>query len=153
MNNMNKTQYKILTAKTIEDIEKMTIKHVEDGWQPAGPVTEIHCVKNDDSDHFYHEMVRFVVNDEERQRAEMQIAADRQAFMEKLEKMDSKVKELLELNGIELMFVDGKLYTKANDKVSEGINPQDVLKKLKSSDHYPIDMPDETVINAIESII
>lgn len=151
MNNQ-KTQYKIIQTKTLDEIEKETIALIEQGWQPAGPVTEIKSAKSSDN-HFYHEMVRFVVNTEEQQKMELQIAAAKKAFTDKINNMDQKVKDLLDLNDIQLMFVDGKLYTQQNGKVSEGIDPQDVLKKLKSSDHYPIDMPDDTVLNAIESII
>lgn len=151
MNNQ-KTQYKIIQAKTLEEIEKETIALVEQGWQPAGPVTEIKSTKAT-ANRFYHEMVRFVVNTEEQQKLELQIATARKHFVDKMNNMDPKVRDLLDLNDIQLMFVDGKLYTQHNGKVSEGISPQDVLKKLKSSDHYPIDMPDDTVLNAIESII
>ena len=68
MNNQ-KTQYKIIQAKTLEEIEKETIALVEQGWQPAGPVTEIKSTKASDN-RFYHEMVRFVVNTEEQQKME-----------------------------------------------------------------------------------
>lgn len=151
MNNQ-KMQYQIVKTANLDAMEDITIELAKKGWQPAGPVTEVKNV-GEDGIRFYHEMVRFVTNDEEQQHAEMQLAADRQAFADRLDKMDPKVKDLLELNHIVLMFVDGKLYTKVGEKVIEGIQPQEVLNLLKASKHYPIDMKDDVVINAIEGVI
>lgn len=151
MNNQ-KMQYRIIKTTNLNTMEELTQEMAQEGWQPAGPVTEVSNV-GDDGIHFYHEMVRLVTDNLAQQREEMQIAADRQAFMKKLDNMDSKVKDLLELNGIVLMFVDGKLYTQVGEKITEGIQPQEVLKLLKASKHYPIDMKDEVVLNAIEGVI
>lgn len=151
MNNQ-KTQYRILKTRDLDSIEQLTVESIEQGWQPAGPVVEIQHIGKDGC-RYYHEMVRFVTNNDALRQEEMQLAADRQVFMNKLEKMDQKVKDLLELNHIALLFVDGKLYTQVGEKIIEGIQPQEVLKFLKASKHYPIDLKDETVLNAIEGVI
>ena len=109
-----KTQYRILRTQTLKEMEEQTGLLASEGWQPAGPVTELKKAESNGI-RFFHEMVRFVNDDQANVQAEMQIAADLKAFEDRYEQMDQKVKDLLEINGISLIYVDGKYYTKTKD--------------------------------------
>lgn len=135
-------EYKIVSAPSLEKLEQTTMELVQDGWQILGPIG---YAKNA----YYHEMLRMRVDESAAKAAS---AADAR-FREAMDAMDRRVFDLLEINGIRLMCVDGKLYTKIEDKVSEGIDPKNVLNALKNSRHYPIDMDDNFVLEAIESLL
>ena len=143
---MQTPSYKILTADTIEGIEQQTAAFIEMGWQPASDVRYIASEKL-----FIHEMLYFPRPDAPAPAAP---AVDAEKFAGKLANMNQKVKDLLDINGIELACSeDGKLYTRVGDKVVEGISPNAVLLALKASKHCPVDLDDAMVINAVESVI
>ena len=145
-------EYKIVKTKDLKTMEKMTQFLLDEGWQLGGPMTELKT-EDDEGNRFYHEMLKISINATAQQLEEARIIETTKLFEQKLADMDSKVKDLLELNSIELMCVDGKLYIKVGDKVLEGISPNEVLKLLKGSKHYPIDMKDEKITNAIDGVL
>jgi len=142
---MQTPSYKILTADTIEGIERQTAAFIEMGWQPASDVRYIASEKL-----FIHEMLYFPRPDAPAPAP----AVDTEKFAEKLANMNQKVKDLLDINRIYLACSkDGKLYTHIGDKVVEGISPNAVLLALKASKHCPVDLDEAMVINAVESVI
>lgn len=151
-----KIQYKILRAMTLDDIEEETQELLRSGWQPAGPVTQIDSESSVDATfHYIHEMIKVpapdqLLADEEVQRLE-QMAG--QLFEEKKANMNPKVRDLLEINGIELFYANGQPATRVGDKVHNGINPNEVLNALKASKHCPLDLDEESVLKAVGELV
>lgn len=139
-------EYKIIKATELETLENLTLEMLVQGWQLAGPIGHY-------GSYFYHEMMRLVPDPKAQEQEAAAQLTIQESFDQHLEQMDQKVKDLLEINNIELMYMDGRYYTKVGEKVHEGIDPNHVLQVLKASKHYPLDMDDSVVLNAIESIV
>lgn len=138
---MNQIKYQIVTSSTLDDLEEETQKLIDEGWQLAGPIGYTNEL-------YYHEMMKFP----------QQPAPDRRdavsEFNAKLDRMDTKIKDLLDINGIVLACnPNGQLVTVVGEKVIEGISPNSILMALKNSKHCPIDLDEQEVLNAIEGVI
>ena len=75
------------------------------------------------------------------------------AFQRSLDAMDPKIKDLLDINDIELSCVGGKHFTRIGDKIHDGISPNEVLNALKASKHCPLDLDEEAVLQAVEALV
>ena len=148
-----KAQYKILKAETLDEIGKMTAELTEKGWQPVSPLGYVPQNKNH-GEYFYHEMAFFEVPEPQApEEPARDFEAEERAFNAKLNRMDPKISDLLAINSIDLVYIDGKLYTRTPTKVHEGIYPPMVLDILKNSKHCPIDLDEEKFLNDIDSLL
>lgn len=147
---MQQTEYQIITSNTLDGMEEETKKLLDEGWQPAGPVTFV--PQKSYSGYFFHEMVKFTPMEpltvvEKGSQAVLE-------FNKRLNEMDPQVKELLDINNIRLSITnDGQLVTVVGDKVTDGISPNEVLMALKASKHCPMDLDEEAVLNAVEGLL
>lgn len=144
-------KYKVISCFGLPELEQQTTELLQQGWQLAGPLLTVRNPNGQDE--IVREFIRYEVDQVAQAHLDEQARQQRENFEQHLANMDSKVRDLLEVNNIELLLVDGLYYTKHDGKLTEGIDAQHVLELLKNSKHYPIGMKDETVINAIEGVV
>ena len=142
--------YKIVRTKSLDTMESQVDELMKDGWQIVGDVKPYVEGSNQ---MFYRELVKLRPDEEAIARAQQALVNEQERFSKAIENMDERVRDLLEINNIELIFVDGLFYTNVNGKTEEGINAYHILDLLKKSKHYPVDMEDATVVNAIEGLV
>ena len=138
-------EYRILGATTWKTLEEMVKEALANGWQFAGPL-----VVDKDNRHFYKEMVKEKQSQLEKTQVEATLDA---RFNEKYSALDPKIKDLLEINGIELMSQNGKLFTIIGGKVSEGILPSKVAHALITSKHCPLSLSVEEITAKLETLV
>lgn len=138
--------YKIIKADNLETLENLTDALMKDNWQIAGVIGYA-------ENRYFREMVKLVPDQAAIDRANQERENHEKRFIEALDAMDQRVKDLLEINNIQLIMIEGAYYTNINGKTIEGISARDILDALKKSKHYPVDMADETVLNAIEGVV
>lgn len=153
------SQYKIISNTTLSGIEADTRALIENGWQIAGPVTFVPekdtSGYSERSGYFFREMILIAkppMQIIEEQRREMAIKLA-QEFQSKYENLDSKVKDLLDINNISVFNEDGQLFTRIGDKVSTGISPTEVLAALKASKHCPLDLDEQWFLDEIGGLL
>lgn len=142
--------YKIVQTRSLGVMEKQVDELMKDGWQIVGDVKPYMAGT---TQMFYRELVKLRPDEEAIARAQQALVTEQERFARAIENMDGRVRDLLDINNIELVFVDGLFYTNVNGKTEEGINAYHILDLLKKSKHYPVDMDDATVINAIEGLV
>lgn len=142
---MPKLEYKIITSSSVEKMEELMAEMLNLGWQKASPII---LDRHAGDLTLIQELVRQVSPESMFSFEDL----DKQ-FYDKYDKMDSRVKDLLDINGIRLQSVDGALITSHGNKTTQGIFPNEVLSLLKASKHCPLDLDETKVLMEVESLL
>lgn len=139
-------EYDIITTHDVREMSKKVQERLNLGWQKAGQLM-IHNDANGDTV-FLQELIKVVEFKEQ-----LKNKVEDVEFNRKVEMMDKKVKDLLDINNIRVTCENGDLVTYFGEEKSAGIIPSAIVNTLKNSKHVPIDLDEEKVFKEIGSLL
>ena len=133
----------------VKKVDETVNKKITEGWMlmQAPDYTET----NEQMNCICHFIRQIIAQEDPRQFVDVRQAAEE--FSKKYAKLDSKLTDLLEINGIVIYLKDGQLYTATKEKETAGVNGREIYEYLRNSKHCPADLDKDWVIQQIEGLL
>lgn len=150
-------RYQLVFATSLSELQTEVEGLMRRGWQLSGSLT----IKEPTptltnivaTPRYYREMVYIDTTPAEDEDNECVEDEQKRKWDEAYRQLPQKLRDLLAINNVQIMLVDGKPYTRVGNKVIMGITPTVVLQELREGDHFPINIADEEILTPLEGFI